>query len=237
MKLEVVCQLIDYYFDPDLQRAIDQQFIPGIEYLLTFMRPTEEHILAGRNNIAILKLFLPYASDDIKYQIFLHHILHTQKLPEIQLLVEHGVDVTQQDNRAIKEVFKYGSSLELAKYLISRGADIMHEGSSNAAVYYAIKCDHLPFIKYVIENGIDIGTYSYIAITAIKAGNLSILQYLLGDRQFTPDDTYMLSFAAMKGQLAIVKFLCDRGIDIEHRRSVAASPWVKPDVVAILLGN
>lgn len=129
----------------------------------------------------------------------------------VKFLIENGADVNAIQGGGVPEAVSTGKTalleacyygnLEIAKYLISKGADIkakdkrgknclfVFTNSSSTSIEGA---QFVEFVKYFIENGIDVNE------TSSKDGS--------GDT--------ILYFAVGRGDLELVKYLISKGADV-----------------------
>jgi 3-polyprenyl-4-hydroxybenzoate decarboxylase len=92
-------------------------------------------------------------------------------------ITESDVDITTDDNYALKWVAKHGH-LNIVKYLVSQGADI--SARDNTPVIWASSNGHLEVVKYLVSQGADIAANDNYAIRwASNYGHLDVVKYLV----------------------------------------------------------
>ena len=80
----------------------------------------------------------------------LSYLVENNNLQGIKFLVSRGVDITANDDRAIR-IASYKGHLDVLKYLISLGANI--KATNNHCVINASYTGHLEVVKYLVSLG------------------------------------------------------------------------------------
>lgn len=120
----------------------------------------------------------------------------------VKYLVENGADINAKDNSGRTALIwaSYEGKLGVVKYLVDKGADInVKDNEGYTALIWALIFEKLNVVEYFIEScAIDIDAkYNIKYFGNVKDGSYTILM-----------------IASMKGYLEIVKYLVDKGADI-----------------------
>ena len=73
-------------------------------------------------------------------------------LEVVKFLVQHGADVTSQNNNPIRWASEFGH-LEVVKFLVQHGADVTSQ--DNNPIRMASHFGHLEVVKFLVEHGAD----------------------------------------------------------------------------------
>lgn len=120
----------------------------------------------------------------------------------VKCLVENGADINAKDDfgRTALIWASYDGKLGVVKYLVDKGADInVKDNEGYTALIWALIFEKFNVVAYFIENcKVDIDAqYNIKYFNNVKDGIYTILM-----------------IASMKGHLEIVKYLVDKGADI-----------------------
>ena len=131
-------------------------------------------------------------------------------LNQVKYLVEHGADITVNNNEAIQWAAKKGY-LDVVKYLVEHGADVIT--NNNQALRWAAQAGHLDIVKYLVDDllfdGVDItADNNYSIIWASEGGHLDVVKYLVEHgADVTAKNNEALQLAVQEGHLDVVKYL------------------------------
>jgi len=128
---------------------------------------------------------------------------------------ERGIDITTDDNRALRWASAYGY-LKVVKYLVSQGADVTAD--DNYALQSASKDGYLKMVKYLVKHGVDITTSDNYAVQrASNNGHLKVVKYLVSQgADVTASDNLAIQWASENGHLEVVKYLVSQGAVLEQ---------------------
>lgn len=137
------------------------------------------------------------------------NVIHASEhgyLEIVKYLVEHGADVTADDNGAVKLASEHGN-LDVVKYLVSQGADITAD--DNYAVKWSSVFGRLDVVKYLVEHGADITADDNFAVRyASQYGRIEVVKYLVElGADVSAKDGYAIDVANLNGHTEIVKYL------------------------------
>lgn len=149
--------------------------------------------------------------------------LVSERLEVVQLLVEHGVNLNVKKNPAFLRAIRYCKE-NIVRYVVEHGAklDMLNQVRSGAysQAYYGNK-KNIPLIS---ELGLDVKLHGgEVLRTAVSDHDLKTTDYLLDhgvDINFNePDMVYPyqatpLTVATRMGNVAMVKYLIERGADV-----------------------
>ncbi|WP_068774996.1 ankyrin repeat domain-containing protein [Paenibacillus sp. FJAT-26967] len=164
--------------------------------------------------------------------------LISQQMDVVKLLVEHGVNLNVNHNPAFLGAVRYCKE-DIVRYIAAQGAklDMLNQTGSGAysQAYYGNK-HNIPLIH---ELGLDIKLHGGAVLRqAVSDHDFKTLTYLLDhgvDINYNkPDMVYPyqatpLTVAARMGNLAMVKFLIERGADI----TLAEKDGERPYTIAV----
>ncbi|XP_043505230.1 serine/threonine-protein phosphatase 6 regulatory ankyrin repeat subunit B-like [Polistes fuscatus] len=144
-------------------------------------------------------------------------------------------------------------SKEIIEELLHKGADVNIEVHDKKLVEYAMEQSNIDIVKLLVEKGATIKFHNNneenILRYLIKNGMLELLQCIIEEINInfqTKDGHTLLIMAAEEGQLEIVKFLCNMGININARSSrnstalhfaIGNSSAPKFEIVQFLIDN
>ena len=133
----------------------------------------------------------------------LHYAAQNGSLDIIKYLVEHGADISAQDNEQSRSVIHFAAEngdIECIKYLTEHGADLQDKDANGAtAFHYAVMANNLEAVKYFVTKKLDYTAKDNRGWTAMhyaaNGGALDVMKYLLAkdlninalnDRKRTP---------------------------------------------------
>jgi len=165
-------------------------------------------ILNIPNDAHIIKVDDKYKAD----KIYINEIMEINS-DVIKYLVEHGADITIDNNNIIRYTVRNGY-LEAIKCLVEHGADITAD--NNYAIRWAARHGHLEVVKYLAKHGADVTAVDNFAVCcAAEYGHLETVKYLAEHgADITADDNYAIRWAARNGHLKVVKYLVENGADV-----------------------
>jgi ankyrin repeat protein len=145
-------------------------------------------------------------------------------LDNVKRLVEiEEVDITTDDNIAIKWASENGH-LEVVKYLVSKGADIIYP---DGELLGACANGHLEVAKYLLDIGVDVKCYAMIGMVC-EANQIEILKFLVKNgADVTSEGCWALISSASSGHLSITKYLVEVGSDVTTKgnRAIALAKY------------
>lgn len=168
--------------------------------------------------------------------------LRLQRLNVIKLLVEHGVNLNVKNNSAFLVAVRYCKE-DVVRYIVKHGArvDMLNQVGSSAysQAYYGNK-KNIPLIH---ELGLDIRQYGGPVLRqAVSNHDMKTVTYLLDqgvDINYNrPDMVYPyqatpLTVATRMGNLAMVKYLVERGANV----TLAEKDGERPYTIAMGIKN
>ena len=155
-----------------------------------------------------------------------------------QLLIENGADVDQRSHLGKTPLIYAAESarLELVQYLISCGANVnLSDHKGETPLMMAVEHGDVEFTKYLISCGADIhaiGDEKTSLICAIKAtyqNSKKMLYFVLSlgidiDLENLAGET-ALNIAAQEGNTSAVRYLIEKGADLEKCDSEKVDPY------------
>jgi len=215
-----------------------------------------EYIITVIDNTKKLNNSTVYVGDDLKKLVFKIESAHAfngsiinrdtcdltdlimassdGRLEIITWLIEKGIDVCVNKNRALKCASGNGH-LDIVKLLVEHGADI-HD-NYDEALYMASKNKHDSVIDYLVENGANINDKIMIPVATCNNG---IVNFEFEFKNSNEKDNCNLVIASAKGNLNDVKNLIDGGADIHYDNDCAlrcATVCNRLEVVNFLIEN
>ena len=170
----------------------------------------------------------------------LHHACQEGELELVQYLVDNYPDLLTIRDKAGQSPFLltgFSGSVELVKYLISRGCDVYDKDSSGRTVLHkACQEGKLELVQYLVDNYPDMLTIrenkeqSPFLLTGFS-GSVELVKYLIsrGCDVYDKDSSgrTVLHNACDKGQLELVQYLVDNYPDIlTIRDKTGQSPFL-----------
>lgn len=134
-------------------------------------------------------------------------------LDGVKLCVEQGTSIHYKDEDALIRASMLGH-IQIVEYLVDQGANIHVENEH--ALKSAIHFGNTDVAVYLIEKGADIttdGGYEALKIASL-VNRLDIVKYLVDVHNVRFDDTKVIRNCVVYGNLEVVKFLVQRGLNI-----------------------
>jgi len=161
-------------------------------------------------------LTIPYDAQVVKvYNKYKADQIYIEKMMEInddtiKYLIEHGADVTADNNRAMYLAIDI-DDLEMIKLFVKYGVDITVD--DNFPIQFASAKGHLEIVKYLVECGADItADSSYVIGWAAYCGHLEVIKYLIEHgADATAHNNYAIRSAAKNGHSEVVECLAEHG--------------------------
>ncbi|XP_059486305.1 ankyrin-3-like [Neocloeon triangulifer] len=177
----------------------------------------------------------------------LHDAAEKGNLQLVESLLEDGADLTKKSRRgwtALHYAVK-SCDLETVKYLALTQEKCLISIKSNAgstALHMAAVYAGEDVCKFFIENGVDAAAFNSNGMNAMhnacRKGNLESLRYLLSQEEFfnldekTRKKQGALHLATTSGNLNLIEFLMNRGLDCNEPDSKKYTPFLIAVVAA-----
>lgn len=146
-------------------------------------------------------------------------VCQSGKLEDLIELVNNGVDIHVDNDRALFKATRYGH-IDIIEYLFKNGVDL--STNRNRALKIAIVHDHFHIVKWLHSNTVDIHKYNNIALKfAVCHGNFHIVKYLL---QNGAEINYMWP------HLRFIKISCDFYIEDVYGTITALTPEIQSEL-------
>ncbi|XP_015189072.1 PREDICTED: ankyrin-3-like [Polistes dominula] len=154
--------------------------------------------------------------------------IERKDLKKVIDLISEGANVNACDRTGMfpLQMAVMKESKEIIEELIDKGADVDIEVHNKKLVEYAMAESNEDIVKLLVEKGATIKFHNNnedsILRYLIKKGMLELLQCVIKEIDInfqTGDGHTLLIMAAEQGQLEIVKFLCNMGINVNARSS------------------
>eukprot|EP00833_Pecoramyces_ruminatium_P015503 jgi/Orpsp1_1/1189535/evm.model.d7180000072697.1 len=169
---------------------------------------------------------------------YLFYAIKTRNEFIVRYLIEHGVDINQQDDIDITTPliasFSYKNNA-IIEYLIKNGADINQTDSSgNSPLILASSNNDEDIIKYLIEHGANVNQKDNSGntplIIACQHKNENMVKYLvecgaLVNMENNSNNT-ALTIACMNGHERIIKHLVDQGANVNQKNNIHDTPLI-----------
>lgn len=160
--------------------------------------------------------------------------LVTQRKKVVQLLVEHGVNLNVPQNPAFLRAVRYCGE-DIVRYVVEQGAEMDKVNRVGSDAYSEAYCGNKKNIPLIHELGLDIKLYGG-AVTRQAASDHDIrtLTYLLdhgADINYNKADSVYpyqatpLTVAVRNGNMAMAKFLIERGADVTLAEKNGERPY------------
>ncbi len=150
---------------------------------------------------------------------------------------KHELDMEYLFNGAL-----YNGHLDVMKYAHEKCVEICIDGDD---AYNAVEHNHIEAVKYISKQYDIDGRYKVILEPAINCCNLELVKYLKDDIdpefENDPNNNYtsnILEQAVRSGNLIIVKYLIELGLDIHYDNDVVLKIAIKekhPDIIKYLI--
>lgn len=102
--------------------------------------------------------------------------LMAQEVPLTEAMIKEGADMRICEDYPVRKAAALGN-LEMVKYLVGHGADI--HALRDDAIECAVKNEHLPVVRYMVEEiKIDTSTDSFIVNAAKVYNSQKVIEYL-----------------------------------------------------------
>ena len=162
-----------------------------------------------------------------------------------KLLIDKGIDlshVTKQNESIMHILCEYDSTTELIDYLISqKGMSIeIKDGLKRTPIFHAILRSNIPVIHYLISKGVNIEARDKNDMTpllyASSLQNIDVLTILVnkGHSNLYAEDSKQRTaahLAASEGDLSILNYIVNSGIDYEKRDKLGNTPLMAATIV------
>lgn len=149
--------------------------------------------------------------------------LISQRMDVVKLLVEHGVNLNVHHNPAFLRAVRYGKE-DIVRYVAAQGAELDKRNRIGSGAYEQAYYGNKKNIPLIHELGLDLKKHgSSVLREAVSDHDYKTLDYLLdhgADINYNqPDMVYPyqatpLTVAVRYGNLAMVKYLIERGADV-----------------------
>ncbi len=182
------------------------------DYYLDYLRKFEN--LEGSPELEYFAREIGYMFGEYDKDRSLVLASHNGDLPVVKYLTEHGANVNDRNNYALRLASQCGH-LSVVKYLTEHGANI--QSNDNEALRSASYRAHSEIVKYLIEHGADINIGNDGVLQCFTAkGNLDMVKYLVSKgANIHADDNGIIRISIGKGHLPIVKYLVEQGFNIQ----------------------
>ncbi|KOP65927.1 ankyrin [Bacillus sp. FJAT-18019] len=164
--------------------------------------------------------------------------LISQRMDVVKLLVEHGVNLNVHHNPAFLRAVRYGKE-DMVRYVAAQGAELDKRNHTGSGAYTQAYYGNKKNIPLIHELGLDPKKHgSSVLRQAVSDHDYKTLDYLLGhgaDINYNqPDMVYPyqatpLTVAVRMGNLAMVKYLIERGADV----TIAEKDGERPYTIAV----
>ncbi|WP_353282647.1 ankyrin repeat domain-containing protein [Wolbachia endosymbiont (group A) of Pogonocherus hispidulus] len=163
---------------------------------------TPLHLAAEKGKADIAKILLKHNADVNARSNWrmtaLHYAVGSGELDIVKCLIKNGTDVNAKNEDGytpLHLVAKEGGRADIAKVLLKHNADVNARSNWRmTALHYAIICENLAIVEFIVEKGADINAR---------------------DR----NNNTPLHFAAMKGKIDVVKILLEYNADVNTKNN------------------
>ncbi len=145
----------------------------------------------GSGHTSIAKLMIDRGANSLN--VALRFAVKSGNLETIKLLESHGAN-------SWDETCSYVNSLDVCKYIISRGASNWYDILTGACMN-----GNLEMAQLAVEHGADIASYQFGY--ACHSGNINLVKFLYSRKKSEPH----LAFACGSGNIEVVKFMIELG--------------------------
>jgi ankyrin repeat protein len=169
-----------------------------------------------------------------------------KQLALVKWLIEQGAPVATSilpDQGTALHVAAAAGDVELAKFLLAKGADLNSQAQGYAPLHAAVRANQKAMVEFLLDKGAKLKDDSHTPALHIAAhlGHVEMAELLLA-KGADPDNinsfgNTALSFAAQFGHLAVAKLLVAKGADLKKDPSVLhlAAFYGHRDIVVLLL--
>jgi len=206
------------------------------------VKKTPLHLTVRYNRINISELLIAKGSaidsrDDRQRTPFSLAARETGNVDMAKLLIQNGADINIKDvdNNMPLNFAAWKGYTGIIDLLLDKGADFdTTQGRTSRMLRYAADCGSARLFEVVSDKGEDLfAKESGNDVTmraAIAGGSIDIVKMLLAKNIQIKDDADIygwtpMHFAANNGHLAMIKFLAEKGSDINKRTLSGKSPY------------
>ncbi|UKS27868.1 ankyrin repeat domain-containing protein [Paenibacillus sp. HWE-109] len=164
--------------------------------------------------------------------------LISERLDVVQLLVEHGVNLNVSNNPAFLLAVRYCKE-DIVRYVAAQGAKLDKLNQVRSGAYSQAYYGNKKNISFIHELGLDIKQHAGAVLrTAVSDHDRETVTYLLDNGvninynesdMVYPYQATPLTVAARRGNLAMVKYLVERGADV----TLAEKDGERPYTIAV----
>lgn len=155
-----------------------------------------------------------FARQCLNIEYLMRRSIQLGHLEMVKHLHEHGVDITANNDQALRMAAKYGC-FDIVRYLCENGGDVT--ANSNEALIHAANHGNLEALQYLFEKGADVTDQDSKAIRCKgSVHDVEIVKFLhQKGASLTANDNELLSLALKEGAVAVVRYLHANGVEIE----------------------
>ncbi len=208
------------------------------------------HYAVQRGSLRLVKYLLFNGAnvneEDMESKTALHYAAARGSLQIVTYLAINGAYVHKKDNES-KTALHYSAergSLEIVEYLVRRGANVNEKDQKGKmALHYAIQCDSFEIIQYLFERDVDVGEKVWRNKTVFSWRDLlralkciidainvfKLVPHYRGKRlsleMMGKDEKCSAAhrYATGRGSLETLRYLGERGTDVEENVDVSRS--------------
>ncbi len=190
--------------------------------------PLDELISTQRPNLKSAKLLIEKSKldhEDDYYGSYLHQAAARGRVQIIDILLDAGMDINLKNFQGLTalDIAIAEKNTETIKFLLKKGAKITKNGYTNIFEAF-VKSKDIEFIKWLLENHYDEEMVTDAAFEACYYGNLEILKtFIENGLNINVGEKYsketLLMKASYNGQVNIVRYLIEKGSDVNLKSS------------------